>query len=83
MAAKRQRRSPEFKAKVALATFKGDKTMSQLSSDFGVSSIQISQRKRHLLQWFSEVSQQKGKPVDIDALIAPHTVYMISTVTAL
>ena len=71
MAAKRQRRSPEFKTKVALAALKGDKTLAQLSSDFGVSSVQIGQWKRQLLQGLPEVFQQKGAPVDIDALTAP------------
>jgi putative transposase len=71
MAAKRQRRSPEFKTKVALAALKGDKTLVQLSSDFGVSTVQIGQWKRQLLQGLPEVFQQKRNPVDIDALTAP------------
>ena len=71
MAAKRQRLSPEFKTKVALAALKGDKTLAQLSSDFGVSSVQIGQWKRQLLQGLPEVFQQKGNPVDIYALTAP------------
>nr|WP_321501527.1 hypothetical protein [uncultured Dethiosulfovibrio sp.] len=70
MAAKPQRRSPEFKTKVALPALKEDKTLAQLSSDFGVSSVQIGQWKRQLLQvqGVPEVFQQKGDPVDIDAL---------------
>lgn len=71
MAAKRQRRSPEFKTKGALAALKGDKTLVQLSSDFGVSTVQIGQWKKQLLQGLPEVFQQKGNPVDIDALTAP------------
>lgn len=71
MAAKRQRRSPEFKTKVALAALKGDKTLAQLSSEFGVSSVQISQWKKQLLQGLPEVFQRKGHTVDVDVLTAP------------
>ncbi len=62
MAAKRQQRSPEFKTKVALAVLKGDKTLAQLYSDFGVSSVQIGQWKRELFQGLPEVFQHKGTP---------------------
>lgn len=71
MAAKRQRRSPEFKTKVALAALKGDKTLVQLSSDFGVSTVQIGQWKKQLLQGLPEIFQRKGSHVDVDAITAP------------
>jgi putative transposase len=38
-----------FKVKVALAAIKGDKTMAQLSSEFGVHTNQIQQWKKRLL----------------------------------
>lgn len=38
-----------FKVKVALAAAKGDKTMAQLSSEFGVHANQVQQWKKHLL----------------------------------
>lgn len=71
MAAKRQRRSPEFKTKVALAALKGDKTLVQLSSDFGVSTVQIGQWEKQLLQGLPEIFQRKGSHVDVDAITAP------------
>ena len=37
----RTKRSKEFKAKVALAALKGDKTMAELASEFGVHAAQI------------------------------------------
>ena len=59
MTVKRQRRSPEFKSKVALAALKGDKTLAQLSSEFGVCSVQISQWKTQLLQQLPNVFQHQ------------------------
>ena len=38
-----------FKLKVALAAVKGDKTLAQLSSEFGVHTNQIQQWKKRLL----------------------------------
>jgi len=38
-----------FKVKVALAAIKGDKTMAQLSSEFGVHTNQIQQWKKRVL----------------------------------
>ena len=36
MSKKRRNHSPEFKSKVALAAIKGDKTLSELSQQYGV-----------------------------------------------
>ncbi|MDR1397310.1 MAG: transposase [Desulfarculales bacterium] len=38
---KRKNHSPAFKAKVALAAISGDKTIAELSSEFGVHQTQI------------------------------------------
>jgi putative transposase len=46
---KRQNHSAAFKAKVALAAAKGDKTLAELSSEFGVHPTQITQWKKQLL----------------------------------
>lgn len=70
MVAERQRRPPESKTKIALAALKEDKTFAQLSSEFGVSAIQISQWKKQLLRGLPEAFQRKGQTVDIDALTA-------------
>ena len=39
-----------FKAKVALEALKGEKTLAQLSSEFGVHANQIRQWRKQLLQ---------------------------------
>lgn len=61
--AKRPRRnhSPAFKAKVALAALKGDKTMSELATQFDVHPNQIKQWKDQLLDGVSGVFDDKPK----------------------
>jgi putative transposase len=60
MAKKRNRRSAAFKAKVALAAVREVKTVSELSSEFGVHSNQIHQWKRQLLERAEEVFERPG-----------------------
>jgi len=50
MRGKRQRHAAGFKAKVALAAVKGDRTVAQLASAFGVHAVQVSQWKKQLLE---------------------------------
>lgn len=49
MGVSRRRHSSEFKAKVALEAAKGQKTLSELATEFGVHPVQIAQWKRQLL----------------------------------
>ena len=49
MGGKRRRFDAAFKAKVALEAVRGEKTIAQLSSEFGVHGNQIRQWRRHLL----------------------------------
>jgi transposase-like protein len=74
--AKRSRRnhSAEFKAKAALAAIRGDKTMAELASQFGVHAHQITEWKRQLLERAGDVfdtpRRKDEAPVDLKALHA-------------
>lgn len=58
---KRKQHSPEFKAKVALAALKGEETISELASRFGVHPTMNHQWKRALLEGASDVFERGGK----------------------
>ena len=51
----RRNHSPAFKAKVALAAIRGEKTMSELAEQFDVHPNQISTWREQLLQGASDV----------------------------
>jgi putative transposase len=53
-----------FKAKVALEAIKGEKTMTQLASEFGVHVNQIGQWKKHLLEELPSLFSDKRKKVE-------------------
>ena len=55
MARKRRRLESTLKAKVALAAVRGDRTIAQLSSQFGVHGNQVSAWKQSLLERAEEV----------------------------
>lgn len=55
MSKKRRNHSPQFKAKVALAAQKGDKTLAELSAEFDAHPNQITQWKQQLLDNASEL----------------------------
>lgn len=58
MRKQRRNHSPSFKAKVALAALKGDKTLSELSSEFGVHANQITQWKKQLTTEAADLFQR-------------------------
>ncbi len=74
MSKKRSNYKPNFKAKVALAALQNDKTSSQLSSQFGITSGQISTWKKQLIDAspgvFESASGKKKMP-DIEAEKSP------------
>lgn len=72
---KRKQHSPEFKAKVALEALKGEETVSELASRFGVHPTMIHQWKRALLDGASGVFQHgsRNKPeIDEDQVKELH-----------
>ncbi len=60
-AAKRRAHSPDFKAKVALEAIRGEKTLSELASQFGVNVNQISKWKKEALEGMSDIFSGKKK----------------------
>ena len=52
---KRRKFAPEFKAKVALEAIKGQKTASEIASEYGVHVSQITTWKKQLLEAAPEV----------------------------
>jgi transposase len=64
---KRKNHLPEFKAKVALEALKGERTVAELASQFGVPPTMIHSWKRALLEGASGVFERGGKkPPEID-----------------
>jgi len=74
MRRKRRNHSAEFKAKVALAALKGDRTLVELAEQFDVHPNQIQDWKKRLVEGagdiFSRGSQSDGK--DGEAVQALH-----------
>ena len=70
----RRNHTPAFKAKVALAAIKGDRTVAQLAEQFDVHPNQITQWKTQLLERSAEVfeggNHSKEPPVDLKILHA-------------
>ncbi len=52
--------SSEFKAKVALAALKGDKTLAQLSSEYGAQAKQIHRWKQQLKERVGKIFSEKA-----------------------
>jgi putative transposase len=69
MARKRRNFSASYKAKVALAAAKGDKTLSELASQFGVYPNQISAWKKQLVDQMAELFEdgRRRREPDTDA----------------
>lgn len=57
----RRNHSPAFKAKVALAAIKGEKTLAELAEQFDVHANQITSWRTQLLEGAAEVFGGDGK----------------------
>jgi transposase-like protein len=69
----RRNHSPAFKAKVALAALKGEKTLAELAQQFDVHPNQITQWKAQLLDGAADVfgaEKAATPPVDVKTLHA-------------
>ena len=71
----RRNHTPAFKAKVALAAIKGEKTLAELAQQFDVHPNQITQWKGQLLDgaagvFGSGAASSEAPPVDLKALHA-------------
>jgi transposase-like protein len=62
MKRKRRNHSPGFKAKVALAALRGDKTMPELAEQFDVHPNQIQEWRRKLLEQAGQIFDRGSKP---------------------
>ena len=68
---KRRNHSPEFKAKVAIAAVRGDKTLAELAQQFEVHPNQITEWKRQLSERASLAFATAAPPqVDLKSLHA-------------
>ena len=67
MAGKRKQHPPALKAQVALAAVKGDKTVNELASQYGVHPTLIHSWKKQLLAGADQVFQNGSKAVTADA----------------
>lgn len=61
MRRKRRNHTSKFKAKVALAAIRGDKTMAELASEFDVHANQIQQWKKQLLEQAEAIFSRGGQ----------------------
>ena len=68
MATTRKQYSPKFKAKVALEAVRGERTLSQLASQFQVHPVQIGQWRKMALEQLPDlfVDGRKNKPSGAD-----------------
>jgi putative transposase len=69
MAGKRQTHTAAFKAQVALAALKGDRTVNELAGQFGVHPTLIHGWKKHLLQGAEAIFAHgaKADTADVEA----------------
>lgn len=70
MRRKRRNHSPVFKAKVALAAVKEDRTLAELAQQFDVHPNQITQWKRQLAEGAAQTFEQNPSAADSQVQIS-------------
>ena len=58
---KRRQLSPDFKARVVLAAIKGEKTISEISSQFQIHSTQITRWRKQALEGLMDMFSKNGQ----------------------
>lgn len=71
MSTPRKRHNAALKARVALEACRNDKTLAQISSEYGVAAVQISRRKKELLDRASEIFETAKGPVKVEEVTSP------------
>lgn len=69
MKAKRRRHEPEFKARVALEALKGVKTIQQISKEYEIHPVQVSEWKKTMTEGLSDIfgsGRKKSGQEDFD-----------------
>ena len=66
MGVKRKQHSADFKARVAMAALSGEKSLAELSSEFGVHPTMISTWKQELIKRASELFARGNKAPTVD-----------------
>ena len=61
---RRRNHAPDFKAKVALAAMSGNKTVAELSTEYGVHQTQINRWAKQLKDKASEVFSSGSQPAE-------------------
>lgn len=64
--AKRKRYSAEFKAKVAMEAIRGEATLAELASRFGIHPVMVAQWKKQAAEGMVEVFSAKVNRAEVD-----------------
>ena len=75
MAATRRQHTGEFKAKVAVAALKADKTVNELAAQFQVHPLQVSQWKKQAVEGLPAVLTDRRRGPDKDGQQLVDTLY--------
>ncbi len=66
MGVKRKQHGAEFKSRVAMAALSGEKTLAELSAEFGVHATMISAWKQEMVKRASELFERGNKAAVAD-----------------